>query len=114
MEADRSGGRQPIEGRRQDVLTAVLLHVIEAPEPIDRPADWLAYLRIEFARLMLVKNMQHCAVVFVEYVHDSLSGGAFGPAFAALKGPRHRLGHLERADVERLPARGWIECRAIQ
>ena len=84
MEADRSGGRQPIEGRRQDVLTAVLLHVIEAPKPIDRPADGLAYLGIEFARLMLVKNVQHCAVVFVEDVHDGVC--------------------VERADVERLPA----------
>ena len=98
MEADGSGSRQSIACGRQHVLTAVLLHVIEAPDPVDRPMDGLADVKRRLARLMLVEHVNHRTVVLVEDIDNGMRG----------------LGHVERANVERLPARGRVERRAIQ
>ena len=45
MEAFGADAEQPIERRRQHVLAGVLLHVIEAPRPVDLAADDLAGLQ---------------------------------------------------------------------
>ena len=45
VEALGADAEQPIERRRQHVLAGVLLHVIEAPRPVDLAADDLAGLQ---------------------------------------------------------------------
>ena len=92
MEADGSDVRQPVEGRRQNVLARVLLHVVEAACPVDRAGHCLpdAYR----GRIRVVDHMSDVAVLEIENVDD-------GP------GP-------ELPSIEGLSPGGRIEGRAIE
>ena len=87
MKALGPGVQQAIEGRRQHVLAGVLLHVIEAAGPVDRAADPRGVRRA-------IDDMQDPPIVGVDDVQD--------------------LRARQRADVERLAARGRIERRPIE
>ena len=71
VKAHGAHAEQPVRRSGQHVLATVLLHVIEAPRPVDHPAGRLAHLGREFGRLMLVEHVHHRTVVFVEDVHHT-------------------------------------------
>ena len=71
VKADGSGAEEPVERRRQHVLAAVLLHVIEAPRPVDRAPDLLSGLRFRPRSASSPSTWTDRAVVFVEDVHDA-------------------------------------------
>jgi hypothetical protein len=86
MEALRPVREQPVERRRQHVLARVLLHVIEAPGPVDVPRH---------GRALLERRARH--------VHDV--------AILPIDHVDHRYAP-EQARIERLPAGGRVErCR---
>ena len=64
METLGPRAEQPIERGRQHVLAGVLLHVIEAPRPVDRPRARVAGGR------RAIDHVQHPAVVGVDDVED--------------------------------------------
>jgi hypothetical protein len=74
---------------REDVLAGVLLHVIEAPGPIDSSLDPGTYIR----RASL-DDMQYAVVLVVYALKDSFT--------------------VERSRVARLTATGWIKRGAIE
>ena len=88
VEADSSGARLALEDRGQQMLAGVLLHVIEAPGPVNMAAH--ARVDLELA----VHKMANRAVLLVEHVDD----------LRLSKGP----------DVERLAAGRRVERRAIE
>ena len=64
MKAEGLGARLPFERRRQQMLSRMLLHVIEAPVPIDVPAH--ARVRLELA----IDQMADSAVFLVEHIEN--------------------------------------------
>ena len=87
MEADRQHLSRPVEGCRKDVLTGVLLHMLEPSRPIDRAPrraelDWA------------LDQVQNPAVVAIDHVDDA-SG-------------------TEDAGIERLATGGRIESGPIE
>ena len=74
MEADGAGGKEPIEGGREQVLAGVLLHVIETPRPQQSrraPTD-PARLPAGICR----HDVNHAAVVGIDDVDDLQDGVA--------------------------------------
>src|ERR1019366_2681678 len=100
MKAHRPRAEQPVERGRQYVLPGMLLHVIEAARPVDHAVNALADLQglrvgpTKAGPYAVVDDMEDLSLLVVDDVNH---------AYAA-----------ERADVERLPAGGGIEARAIE
>jgi hypothetical protein len=88
VETDGLHAEQPIEGRRQDVLAGVLLHVIEPPRPVDLAAHALAHGDRH------ARDVDDLAILAVDDLDD--------------------VGRAEPPHVERLPARRRIERRPIE
>ena len=97
MNAQRGEPELGLEHRGQQVLARVLLHVIEAPRPVELPLDAVA--RLEGAGHLLGEHVGH-PLALVHHVHDAVFFCAAGAA--------------QHPEVEALPARGWIERRTIQ
>ncbi|MFN7980251.1 MAG: hypothetical protein U0Q11_00160 [Vicinamibacterales bacterium] len=89
MKADGTSAGEVFDDRRQQMLTGVLLHVIESADP----GDIAAYRRSE-SRRRTGDDVHDVALVVIEDVDD------------------RRI--AERAHVERLSAGGRIERRAIE
>ncbi len=92
MEADGPDVRQPIEGRRQNVLAGVLLHVVEPACPVDRAGYCLPHAHR--GRIRSVDHVSDVAVLEIENVDD-------GPG-------------AELPSIEGLAPGGWIEGCAIE
>ncbi len=88
MKTPRSQAKHPIDGRREDVLAGMLLHVVEAPRPVDRPTDRLPRRHLPAACVAFVEHVRHAAIVFVENI-DDVQGAAIAK---------------KRAQIERLAA----------
>jgi hypothetical protein len=82
----RAQSEQPVEHRRKQVLSGVLLHVVEAPAPIHRAFHGLGGDRRSHA--------MGDALVFIHHLHHPRPG--------------------DGARIERLPPRGRVEGRTIQ
>ena len=77
VKAHRANAEDSVEGGRQDVLTGVLLHVIEAPVPIDAAVTPAIAASDRRATDALAQHVEDRAVVLVDDVGDR--SGANGP-----------------------------------
>ena len=80
MERGRPGSVDAEEGRREQVLSVVLLHVVEAAGPIDRSFHFSAGVE------RTVEQVQHLAVPILHVEHRRTAQRALVPRLAAALG----------------------------